>query len=122
MINNVRRKQVYSSDQKMFRMVSIFVLLAVLLIVNVQGADKAVGIKLPGSDIQSVAGKSLLKTGKFGSKLYSLDTPNAIYEDAIMVLDLRGPNSFSQGFDTGFLLGKEFLENYYKLIVTLLGA
>ncbi len=71
--------------------------------------------------MDSVEGKSLIKSGKFGSNLYSLNAPNSIYENQVLLLDLHGPNSFSQAFDTGFLLGQEFLDNYDKLMISLLG-
>lgn len=38
-----------------------------------------------------------------------------------MLIDLTAPSSFSQGYDTGYMLGQSFVENYDNLLVTLLG-
>lgn len=74
-----------------------------------------------GSDIKTVEGYSLLAKGKFGSNLYTLKAPSSVYVDAPLLVDIRGPDSFSQGFDVGLLLGKAFVENYNNLLVSLLG-
>lgn len=77
---------------------------------------------MPGSDIQSLSSYTLLKTGKFGSQLYSVDAPNSDYASyPVKLLDLHGPTSFSQGFDAGALLGNEFVDSYDSLLKALLG-
>jgi hypothetical protein len=78
---------------------------------------------VPGSDIQDVSNYTLLKTGKFGSKLYSLDAPNSSYADyPVKLIDLHGASYYAQGFDAAMLLADEMAENYNSLMVALLGS
>jgi hypothetical protein len=78
---------------------------------------------VPGSDIQDVSNYTLLKTGKFGSKLYSLDAPNSSYADyPVKLIDLHGASYYAQGFDAAMLLADEMAENYNNLMVALLGS
>jgi hypothetical protein len=75
----------------------------------------------PGTDIQLTSGSKLLKVGPKGSQLYQLQVPNSVYGDAPYVLNLTTGSSFEQGFDTGYLLGDKFVQNYNSLMIALLG-
>lgn len=75
---------------------------------------------LPGSDVQLSAAATLVKEGKHGSKLYSLQNQGSMYEDPVYVLELHG-TAYQQGYDAGLLFGKEFEENYDNLMTGLLG-
>lgn len=76
----------------------------------------------PGADIQNVEDYALLKTGPHGSKLFAINVPASTYsKDVPMLLDLTAPSSYLQGFDTGYLLGKESVENWNALMVSLVG-
>ncbi len=74
-----------------------------------------------GGDIQKIDGYTFISKGKFGSALYSINAPNSVYTNPPLLMDLRGPGGFEQGFDMGLLLGKEFVENYNSLLVSLYG-
>lgn len=94
----------------------LFLVIAVICVVG-----KKVASTVPGGDIQSPAGQTLLGTGPKGSKLYSLSVENSNYDYAPYVLDLTAKTHFDQGYDTGYLMGDAFLENYSSLMVSMLG-
>lgn len=77
--------------------------------------------KLPGSDILTPQGSTLLATGPKGSSLYQLKTEGSAYEYAPYVINLTAKTHYDQGYDAGFLLGKQFVENYNSLMVAMLG-
>lgn len=74
----------------------------------------------PGSDIQSSVSYNLLKTGPYGSQLFVVNT-TSVYQDPIQLMDLKAPTSFQQGYDMGYMLGAESIENYNAVVVYLLG-
>jgi hypothetical protein len=101
-------------------MFQLFLQLIVVLAVVVAVFSQS---SIPGSDIQDVAGYTLVKTGKFGSKLYTVETPSSTYADhPVKLIDLHGPNYYAQGFDAGFLTGDVIIENYNNLMTALLGT
>lgn len=76
----------------------------------------------PGSDIQTPKGYILLKTGTYGSSLYSIDVPDSTYSTLQpMLINLTAKSHYEQGFDTGLLLGAEFILAYNNLLLALLG-
>ena len=77
---------------------------------------------VPGGDIQVPDGQTLIKTSKYGSSLYTIDAPNSIYTDPPYLLDLTPLTAFEQGFDAGYLIGDQFVENYQNLMNTLFGT
>ena len=79
--------------------------------------------KIPGNDISQVSGKTLLKKGPNGSKLYRIESPNSVYSqtDLPYLLDLSADTSYLQGYDAGYLFGKEAVENFNSLMASLLG-
>jgi hypothetical protein len=79
------------------------------------------GSGLPGSDIQVPSGKTLLQRGPKGSKLYTIDAENSVYNDPVYLLDLTAPSAYEQGFDAGVLFGGQCIENYDSLMHALLG-
>lgn len=91
---------------------SLFVVLCV--IVSVFGFA-------PGSDIQVPSGYSLISSGKYGTKLYSIDVPSSVYKKFPMLIDLRGEDHYSQGYDMGLLLGNAVIESYNSLMLSMLG-
>jgi hypothetical protein len=93
-----------------FLVLSLFMLLSLTCLAN-----------LPGSDIQFVSSFTVLSSSKYGSKLYSIDAPNSVYEDAPLLLDLTPNKPFEQGFDAGYLTGHKFVENYDSLMTALFG-
>ncbi|RYG93819.1 hypothetical protein EON65_58370, partial [archaeon] len=77
------------------RMKLIFAfLIAVVLICLVAGKSLRSVQGYPGSDVQAPTGKTLLKSGPKGSKLYTLTTPNAVYADPVYLLDLTAPTPY----------------------------
>jgi len=95
--------------------------LALIALILVSVLCVAFGGAAPGSDIQTPTGAKLLSQGPKGSSLYSLSAPNSVYGDAPYVLDLTTSSSYNQGFDTGYLLGVPYVENYDSLMKALLG-
>jgi hypothetical protein len=75
----------------------------------------------PGTDIQSPSGHTLLKTGPYGSKLYKYNVENSVYGDAPLLIDLTAPTVWQQGYDSAYLLGQEYSNNYDNLMLALLG-
>jgi hypothetical protein len=80
---------------------------------------------LPGSSIIDTTGtKKLVSTGPYGSQLYEVAARvgDATYGDDGLprVLNLTS-NSYEAGFDTGFLLAKEYHDSFMGLIKALLG-
>lgn len=92
--------------------------LSVLIGVALIAAAAAV---VPGSDIQTPSGTTLLATGPKGSKLYSIDAKSSVYEDAPYLLDLLPQSHYDQGYDAGYLLADQWVESYNALFVALLG-
>lgn len=78
-------------------------------------------VRVPGGDIQTPTGYTLLRRGLKGSKLYSIDAASSIYDDAPLLLNLVKGSSYDQGFDNGYLMGKSYIENYNALMVSLFG-
>eukprot|EP01031_Cornospumella_fuschlensis_P030485 gene30485-36846_t len=100
----------------------VFVLLIALAVICLVAGKALRGVQgYPGSDVQTPTGKTLLKTGPKGSKLFTLNTPNAVYSDPVYLLDLAAPTPYDQGYDAGFLLGKATVENFDSLMKALLG-
>jgi hypothetical protein len=90
---------------------------SVLAKVNVALKDN-----LPGTDIQTPSELTLIRSGPKGSKLYQFNSPNSVYQDAPYLLDLgAGLTSYEQGYENGYLLANEYLENYDNLLKALLG-
>lgn len=75
----------------------------------------------PGNDIQTPKGSTLLKVGPKGSKLYQLNIEGTVYDDAPYLLDLTHGSNYEQGYDTAYLMGDKFIENYNKLMISMLG-
>ena len=80
-------------------------------------------IRIPGDDISQVSSMTFLKKGPNGSKLYRIEAPDSVYAstDLPYLLDLTAKTSYEQGYDAGYLLGKESVENYNNLFIKLLG-
>lgn len=98
----------------------LFFLLIVCLVVLCEFASAAKGAA-PGSDIQTPKGATFLKIGPKGSKLYKLNTEGSIYDDAPYLLNLVHGSNYEQGYDTAYLMGDKFIENYNKLMISMLG-
>lgn len=100
---------------------SIIVVLALLaLVFSAEGAQRKLS-GLPGSDVQTPTGKQLKSKGPKGSKLYTITAANAVYEDPVYLLDMNSGSYYDQGYDTGYLLGKAYVENWNSLMKSLLG-
>jgi hypothetical protein len=68
-----------------------------------------------------VDGYNLLNTGKYGSKLYQLGVQTSSYANVTpYLLDLTS-DPYQAGYDTGALMGKEFVKNIEALFTSLLG-
>lgn len=74
----------------------------------------------PGVDIQSTVTYDLVMTGPHGSKLYNVKA-ETVYDDDVQLIDLTASTSFQQGFDMGYMLGAQSIENYNMVVVYLLG-
>jgi hypothetical protein len=74
----------------------------------------------PGSDIQTDVSYNLIKTGPYGSQLYVVNA-TSVYTEPVQLMNLKAPTSFQQGFDMGYMLGAESIENYNAVMVYLLG-
>ncbi len=75
----------------------------------------------PGSDIQTPTAATLVKTGPYGSKLYKFEVAGSVYGDAPQLIDLTASSLYQQGYDHGYLLGKECKDNFDNLMFALLG-
>eukprot|EP01034_Spumella_vulgaris_P024804 gene24804-31185_t len=75
----------------------------------------------PGSDIQTPTAATLVKTGPYGSKLYKFEVAGSVYADAPQLIDLTASSLWQQGYDHGYLLGKESKANFDNLMFALLG-
>lgn len=69
----------------------------------------------------SDSGFELLKTGLHGSKLYSVNVKESTYDYAPYLLDLTS-DPYESGFDSGSLLGNEFVENIDAIFAKALDA
>ena len=78
----------------------------------------------PGGDIGSTPATLVpLRTGPYKSVLYQLESAGSVYQNTTlpMLIDLSASSSYYQGYDYGYLLGKEGLDNYEFLMQSLLG-
>lgn len=105
------------SVEKMKLFAVLVICFVVLCAVFANAAKGAV----PGSDIQTPKGSTLVKVGPKGSTLYKLNTEGSVYEDTPFVLNLAHGSSYEQGYDTAYLMGDKFIENYNNLMVSMLG-
>ena len=92
----------------------IYIITTLLNITNV------ISIQPPGGDIQTDVSYDLVKTGKYGSKLYNI-VSTSVYNNVPQLIDLTASTSFQQGYDMGSLLANEFITNYNALMVYLFG-
>lgn len=74
----------------------------------------------PVGTMGSVTRQETVSKLETGSELVALYSEPA-YVNPIYVLNLHGDSSRQQGFDAGFLFGKQFEENYRSLFHSLLG-
>ena len=64
---------------------------------------------------------TLVATGPYGSKLYTIDSDNSVYDDHPQLLDLTASTPYQQGYDNAYLVGAQYIENYDLLCKSLLG-
>lgn len=99
----------------------LFAVLVICFVVLCAVFANAAKGAVPGSDIQTPKGSTLVKVGPKGSTLYKLNTEGSVYEDTPFVLNLAHGSSYEQGYDTAYLMGDKFIENYNNLMVSMLG-
>jgi hypothetical protein len=92
----------------------------ILLFIGILSCISALSV-IPGSDIRTPDEFSLIKEGKFGSKLYSVNTLNSSYANTPYVLDIHAPNAYMSGFDAGYLTSEMIVANYQSLMIALFG-
>jgi len=79
----------------------------------------ALGQLIP--NIGTVENYQLLKTGKYGSKLYQLKMKSSSYADDEPYLLNLTSDSYEAGFDSGALFGKEYISNIEALFTSMIG-
>ena len=88
-----------------------------LISLLIAGALSAVHSK-PIGTIGTVTKQETLQKLASGSELVALYSDPA-YVNPIYLLNLHGSSSFDQGYDAGFLFGKQIMKNYQNLFDAL---